>query len=123
MLRKLGGKWDIIPCLPVPLMVCTVLVFHSRMSLVRKRESACTNSWVGSTRAEKPGAVQVHDTSFRTLRPLLHSTNSSLGGDMLNNDALKGADASKLVEELLEDTDIAKFFDEEFEVRASVGLP
>lgn len=36
----------------------------------------------------------------------------------MGNEALQGADVSKLVEDLLEDTDMAKFFDEEFEVSA-----
>lgn len=34
----------------------------------------------------------------------------------MGNEALQGADVSKLVEDILEDTDMAKFFDEEFEV-------
>lgn len=41
---------------------------------------------------------------------------SSLRSELVGNEALQGADVSKLVEDLLEDTDMAKFFDEEFEV-------
>lgn len=47
------------------------------------------------------------------------SATSSLGGDLLGDDSLKAADASKLVEDLIDDTDMATFFDEEFEASYS----
>lgn len=40
----------------------------------------------------------------------------SLRNELLGQDSLNEADASALVEEVLQDTDLAKFFDEEFEV-------
>lgn len=47
---------------------------------------------------------------------LFRPRRSSLRSELVGNEALQGADVSKLVEDLLEDTDMAKFFDEEFEV-------
>lgn len=46
----------------------------------------------------------------------------SLRSDLEGNEALQGADVSKLVEDVLEDTDMAKFFDEEFEVSSAPFL-
>lgn len=43
---------------------------------------------------------------------------SSLRSELLGQGSLKGADTDAIVEEVLEDTDLAKYFDEEFEVSA-----
>jgi len=50
---------------------------------------------------------------------LPHNPRSSLRNELLEQGSLKEADASALVEEVLQDTDLAKYFDEEFEVSAS----
>lgn len=44
---------------------------------------------------------------------------SSLRNELLEQGSLKEADASALVDEVLQDTDLAKYFDEEFEVSTS----
>lgn len=51
---------------------------------------------------------------FSTL--FAFSLSRSLGSEALGSGSLEKADASKLVEELLQDEDIAQYFDEEFEV-------
>lgn len=45
---------------------------------------------------------------------------SSVGGDLLQTDLFKNADVSQLVEDLIDDEGMAKFFDEEFEVSCRV---
>lgn len=41
---------------------------------------------------------------------------SSLRNELLGQDSLKGTNAAALVDEVLQDVDLAKYFDEEFEV-------
>lgn len=60
------------------------------------------------------------DIPFPFFLPLYCS--SSLRSELQEQGSLKGADADAIVEEVLQDTDLAKYFDEEFEVSASTCL-
>lgn len=53
------------------------------------------------------------DKVLLTLPP---HRSSSLRNELMGQDSLKNADAAALVDEVLQDVDLAKYFDEEFEV-------
>lgn len=66
------------------------------------------------------GTTPVTFPSVDTFNPSCIS-NSSLRTELVGKDSLNEADASALVEEVFQDTDLAKFFDEEFQVRFAVN--
>ncbi|CAM9579640.1 unnamed protein product [Ectocarpus sp. 4 AP-2014] len=55
------------------------------------------------------------DGTDETMDRMKDAVAESLRNELLGQDSLNEADASALVEEVLQDTDLAKFFDEEFE--------